>query len=285
MNINGKIKPSKVAMAITLALLPISGMLTSQVALAQEMAPDVNKSMETIQVTATRRSSTVQKVPINISALSPDLLEQQEINELEDIARWVPGLTIVDQGGRSNAPIIVRGLNTNSSGPGSNGGTVATYVGEIPLLVNMRLIDMARVEILIGPQGTLYGAGTLGGAIRYIPNPVDLSITSGSVFTDISQTQESESIGAEGGVILNLPLINDKLGVRMSMNYIDDPGFIDYNYLVKEPGVSLPDPDWDDPSDVAANLTSVEDANGEQTFTGRVALRWQPNDSFDTTLT
>jgi iron complex outermembrane receptor protein len=285
MNITCRIKLSKMAMAINIALLPISGMLTSQVALAQEVAPDTNGQMETIQVTATRRSGTVQEVPINISALSPDLLEQQEINDLEDIARWVPGLTITDQGGRSNAPIIVRGLNTNSSGPGSNGGTVATYVGEIPLLVNMRLIDMARVEVLIGPQGTLYGAGTLGGALRYIPNPVDLDIISGSVFADISQTQESGSIGTEGGFILNLPLINDTLGVRMSMNYLDDPGFIDYNYLVKEPGVSLPDPDWDDPSDVATNLTSVEDANGEQTLTSRVALRWQPSDWFDSTLT
>ena len=208
MNITCKIKLSKVAMAINIALLPISGMLTSQVALAQEVAPDINGQMETIQVTATRRSGTVQEVPINISALSPDLLEQQEINDLEDIARWVPGLTITDQGGRSNAPIIVRGLNTNSSGPGSNGGTVATYVGEIPLLVNMRLIDMARVEVLIGPQGTLYGAGTLGGELRYIPNPVDLDIISGPVLADISQTQESGRTGTEGDIMPKLTIIN-----------------------------------------------------------------------------
>jgi outer membrane receptor protein involved in Fe transport len=149
----------------------------------------------------------------------------------------------------------------------------------------MRLIDMQRVEVLIGPQGTLYGAGTLGGAIRYIPNPVNLEYTEGSVFADVSQTQESGSLGTEGGFIFNAPLIDDTLGMRVSLNYVDDPGFIDYNYLVREPGVSLPDPDWDDPNAVSENLYSVEDVNDEQTVTGRVALRWQPTDWFDSTLT
>ena len=285
MNIHGRIKPSKVAMAISIALLPISGIFTSQFVTAQENSVTVNGSMETIQVTATRRAGTVQDVPINISAISPDLMEQQDINELEDIARWVPGLTITEQGGRSNAPIIVRGLNSNSSGPGSDAGTVATYVGEVPLTVNMRLIDMQRVEVLIGPQGTLYGAGTLGGALRYIPNPVDLEFTSGSIFADISQTKESDNVGTEGGFILNVPLISDTLGARMSLNYVDDPGFIDYNYLVREPGVSMPDPDWDDSVAVAENLTSVKDANSEETLTSRIALRWRPTDWFDSTLT
>ena len=145
-------------------------------------------ALETIEVTATRRAGSLQEVPINISAVTNDLMEQQDLEELEDIARWVPGLTVNDQGGRSESPIIVRGLNTNSSGPGSNGGTVATYVGEIPLFMNLRLLDIDRVEVLIGPQGTLYGAGTLGGAIRYIPKKVDLDFVSGSVNGDLYQT-------------------------------------------------------------------------------------------------
>ena len=273
-------------MAISIALLPLSGVMISQSAYAQQAVPDAEAlDIETIEVTATRRSGTIQEVPINITALSPDLLEQQEINELEDIARWTPGLTITDQGGRSDAPIIVRGLNTNSSGPGSNGGTVATYVGEIPLLVNMRLIDMQRVEVLIGPQGTLYGAGTLGGAIRYIPNPVDLEYTTGAIFGDVSKTKESGSVSGEGGYIANVPLINNKLGLRVSLNYLNDPGFIDYNYVVREAGASLPDPDFNDPQAVAQNLRAVEDANGEETLTARLALRWKPTDWIDSTLT
>ena len=165
MKSNEQRKVSKLATAVAAALIPMSGVIYSQTAFAQEAA---DSGVEKIEVTATRRAGSLQEVPINISAVTNDLMEQQDIEEIEDIARWVPGLTISDQGGRDSSPIIVRGLNTNSSGGGSN-GTVATYVGEVPLFVNLRLFDIDRVEVLIGPQGTLYGAGTLGGAIRYIP--------------------------------------------------------------------------------------------------------------------
>ena len=90
MNNKSRTKRSKVASAISIALLPISGIFTSQLAMAQEAEPEVDEGMEKIQVTATRRAGTVQDVPINISAISPDLLEQQDINELEDVAKWVP---------------------------------------------------------------------------------------------------------------------------------------------------------------------------------------------------
>lgn len=211
-------------------------------------------------------------------------MAQQDIEDLDDVARWVPGLTVTDQGGRSDSPVIVRGLNTNSSGPGSDGGTVATYFGEIPLFLNMRLIDVDRVEVLIGPQGTLYGAGTLGGAIRYIPKAVDLDFTSGEVFGDAYSVSESDSLGGEGGFIFNAPLIDGEMGVRMSLNYFNNPGFLDYNYVVREGGVSLPDPDWNDDAAVSENLRRVEDANGEDTLTARIALRWVPNDWLDGTL-
>ena len=272
----------KIATAVSAALIPVTGGLFVPLAHGQEAT---ESAIETIQVTATRRSGTVQDVPLNISAIPADLMEQQNIEDLDDIARWVPGLTITDQGGREDSPIIVRGLNTNSSGPGSDGGTVSTYVGEIPLFINMLLIDLERVEVLIGPQGTLYGAGTLGGAIRYIPVPVDLDFVSGEIFGGLSSTKESDSIGGEGGFIFNAPLIDGKLGVRMSLNYQDKPGFIDYNYLLREPGVSLPDPDWSNATEVAENIYGVKDAHGEERLTGRIALRYKPTDWLDGTLT
>lgn len=261
----------------------IAGALASPQVLAQE-AQATEKQIEKIEVTATRRSGSLQEVPINISALTSDVMAQQDIEDLDDVARWVPGLTVTDQGGRSDSPVIVRGLNTNSSGPSSDGGTVATYFGEIPLFLNMRLIDVDRVEVLIGPQGTLYGAGTLGGAIRYIPKAVDLNFTSGEVFGDAYSVSESDSLGGEGGFIFNAPLIDGEMGVRMSLNYFNNPGFLDYNYVVREGGVSLPDPDWNDDAAVSENLRRVEDANGEDTLTARIALRWVPNDWLDGTL-
>ena len=141
-----KFQTSLVAAAIAASIAPAS------TALAQEQEAQV----ERIEITATRRTGTVQEAPLNITALTADTLTEQNIGQLEDVARWVPGLTVVDQGGRSDSPIIVRGLNTNTLGPGANGGTVATYFGEIPVLLNMRLTDIERVEVLIGPQGTLW---------------------------------------------------------------------------------------------------------------------------------
>ena len=265
---------SLVALAVASSLVPATN------AFAQTTEAQIEK----IEITATRRTGTVQEAPLNITALTADTLAEQNIGQLEDVARWVPGLTVVDQGGRNDSPIIVRGLNTNSTGPGANGGTVATYLGELPLFLNMRLSDVERVEVLIGPQGTLYGAGTLGGAIRYIPKQVELDMTSGEVYGDVFSLTESDSLGGEYGFVFNTPLINDELGFRASVNYYNDPGFIDYNYVVRQQGVSTADPDWTDADDVAANLRQIKDANGEKTLTGRMALRWTPTDTLDATL-
>jgi len=242
------------------------------------------EGIERIQVTASRRASTVQEAPLNITALDGDVMKDQNITQLSDVARWVPGLSVADQGGREGSPIVVRGLNTNSSGPGSNAGTVATYIGEIPLVVDMKLIDVERVEILIGPQGTLYGAGTLGGAIRYLPNKPILDETSGSLYGDTFTLSESDDTGGEAGFVFNTLLIEDELAVRFAVNYLDEPGYVNYNYVVSESGVSLPDPDFSDADAINTNLKQIEDANFEQTTTAKAMIRWQPNDTFDATL-
>ncbi|MEL0631268.1 TonB-dependent receptor [Pseudoalteromonas carrageenovora] len=275
-------KPSLLTLAISSAVSSV--FLLPNAALAQEEVAAQNKSLEVIEVTATRRSGSVQNAPLNITALDADIMKDQNISELADVARWVPGLTITDQGGRSGSPIIVRGLNTNSSGPSSDGGTVSTYINEIPVSVDMRLVDIERVEVLIGPQGTLYGAGTLGGAIRYMLKEPELDFTSFEVYGDLFQTQESDSLGGEGGFIVNLPIIEDKLAVRASLNVYEDPGFIDYGYVVQEPGVSLPDPDWNDSNAVNENIKNVEDVNGETTTTGRISVRWKATESLEATL-
>ncbi|MBH0092317.1 TonB-dependent receptor [Pseudoalteromonas sp. SCQQ13] len=275
-------KPSLLTLAISSTLSSV--VLFSNTASAQEQVVTKNKSLEVIEVTATRRSGSVQAAPLNITALDADVMKDQNISELADVARWVPGLIITDQGGREGSPIIVRGLNTNSSGPASDGGTVATYINEIPVSVDMRLVDIERVEVLIGPQGTLYGAGTLGGAIRYMLKAPELDYTSGEIYGDVFQTQESDSVGGEGGFIFNLPIIEDTLAIRTSLNLYKDPGFVDYNYVVREPGVSLSDPDWSNTDAVNNNLKQVKDANGETTTTGRISVRYKASESFEGTL-
>ena len=244
---------------------------------------------EEVLVTATRRAATVQDVPINISAVTGDVIIEQGLTNLSDIAAWVPGLHVIDQGARGASRIVVRGLSVDplaaSEALGNSGGeTVSTYVSEVPLYVDLKLNDLERVEVLLGPQGTLYGAGTLGGAIRYIPKKPELETRSLGLRGSAFAYSESEDAGYDLGATANLPLA-DNLALRASIDRLDDPGFIDYDFLVREVGVSDPDPDFSDPADVAANLRSVEDANDEEVTSGRVALRWLPADAIDATLT
>lgn len=241
--------------------------------------------IQEIIVTANRRANTVQEVPINITAIDGNVIRNRRLVGLDELARVVPGLDVVDLGPRDEvSDIVVRGLNTSSLGPTFSNDAVATYLGDIPLPVDLKTNDLERVEVLIGPQGTLYGSGTLGGAIRYIPrrpeNEFEAEIR-GTMFA----LGQSDGLGADTGFTINVPLIDEKLSLRASLDYLDDPGFIDYSFVVRQPGVSNPQPDFSDPADVTANLRRVEDANGEQTLSGRVALRWMPTNSVETTLT
>ena len=249
-----------------------------------EEAQAKSEGIEVISVTSSRRVSSIQEAPMNITALDGDTLKNQNITELADVARWVPGLTIPDQGGRTSSPIIVRGLNTNGSNPDTDGGTVATYIGEIPLKIDMKVLDVERVEVLIGPQGTLYGAGTLGGAIRYLPNKPILDETSGEFYADVFSLAHSEDSGGNLGFVFNTPIIDDEVGIRVAFNHLNEPGFVDYNYLLREPGVSKPDPDWTSSEDITSNLKTKNDVNDEETTTARIMLRWSPNEEFDATL-
>ena len=243
--------------------------------------------IEEIIVTASRRATSVQDAPINITAISGTTIRDQRLVGLDEIARLVPGLQVIDRGPRfETTDIVVRGLNTSSLGPLEFVGddTVATYLGEIPLAVDLKTNDLERVEILIGPQGTLYGSGTLGGAIRYIPRKPQNEFEA-EIRVNTFALGESDGLGADVGFTINLP-INDTFAFRASVDYLDDPGFIDYGFLVQEAGVSNPQPDFNDPADVAANLRRVEDANGEETLSGRLALRWTPASyPVDATLT
>jgi iron complex outermembrane recepter protein len=255
---------------------------------AQDAAEDTELRAQTITVTATRRAESVQDVPLNIAAVGGQQIEEQGFGELADVLAYVPGINVVDRGGRQGNPIIVRGLNADGlgSGDGNNngGGTVATYVGEIPLYVDLKLNDLERVEVLLGPQGTLYGAGTLGGAIRYIPKKPQFDGDTLDVRAEAYQYSEADDLSYSGGLTFNKTLLPN-LAIRGSIDRETDSGFIDYPFVVREIGVSDADPDFSDPADVAANLRRVKDADGEDITSGRIAARWEPASWLDGTLT
>lgn len=264
---------------ISLAVLSMFGGIPA--AFAQTAPPpDEGTQFDEVIVTATRRSQDIQDLPMNISAVSGDDIDRQGIQDLADLTRIIPGIFLVNQGARAASLMVVRGLNTSSiaasEGLGnSSGGVVATYVGDIPLYVDLKLFDMDRVEALLGPQGTLYGAGTLGGALRYIPNRPDTDESSLKVDLDGFGRSHSDGFGSTVTVAMNQPIVKDALAVRAAAGYFYDPGFIDYGYLVREMGVSDPEPVFSDPNDVAANLRREEDADDAETKALRLSLGWE----------
>jgi outer membrane receptor protein involved in Fe transport len=273
-------KPNAIARAMTITAL---GSTLAFPAMAQTDGNDEEATeIERIVVTATRREGSIQDVPINIAALDGKLLEQRGIGDISEALRFVPGIVAIDQGGRNGNPIIVRGINADPLGQGGGndqGGTVSSYLGEIPLAVDLRITDLDRIEVLLGPQGTLYGAGTLSGAIRYIPAKPNFDGNMVELRGDVFNTNESDDIGTDLGVTVNVPL-SDTFSFRASLDRFDDPGFIDQPFVVREIGVSEPDsPRGSD------QLNPQKDVNGQESLTGKVSLRWQPNDSVDALLT
>ena len=264
--------PLSAAVAAALASAAIPGIVAAQ-------DPPADGTVEVFIVSATRRNESIQDVPLNIAAFDGDTLEDREIGDLAELGRNVPGLYVVDQGKRTSNRIVVRGLSlanvSSAEGLGNNGGgTVSTYIGEIPMYIDLGVHDLDRVEILLGPQGTLYGSGTLGGAIRYMPARPELDATTLSFRAGAFDVAEGD-MGVRGGITANFPM-GDNFALRFSVDQYDDPGFIDTPYLVREGGVSDPEPDFTNPADVSANLYSAEDVNTEETLSGRVGVRWAP---------
>ncbi len=147
--------------------------LAAAIAASVTPASVVAQTLEEVMVTATRRAQSTTDVPYNISATTGEQLERAGITDFTKLARSVPGLVFTESGARDsglNSGLIIRGLNVSGSGNTDlisiASPTVSTYVGETPMFVNLHLKDIERVEILRGPQGTLYGSGSLGGTIR-----------------------------------------------------------------------------------------------------------------------
>jgi len=265
-----------VSAIVALSLIP-----TNQ-ALAQERG-----ASDEIFVTATRRATTVQSAPINVSAITGDELERLGLETLSEATRAIPGVNVIDQGGRGGSKIVVRGLNAeplvNNDNSNDGGGTVATYLGETPVFIELKLNDMERVEVLLGPQGTLYGAGTLGGAIRYIPRRPQFDNFSLELRADTYRYSEAGSQSFDVGATINIPL-SSTFAIRGSVDRLADSGFIDQPFVVATPGVSLPNA-LNTSAEIAANFRSVEDVNDEDTWSGRVGARWMPNEAVDLNLT
>jgi len=257
-------------------------------AMAQDAA--VSDDGNAIVVTGTRRTTTIMDAPINIQAIGSEELARQRIDDVRDLADFTPGMTISDTGPGSTGSIVLRGLN--ASDVGSNGASyddsLGVYLGEVPLYYDFKLLDIARVETLLGPQGTLYGLGTLAGAIRYIPNRPNVDEYEGEMHGRFYSKDHGSKPGYQVDGMINIPIVKDHIAFRSATGYYYDPGFIDYPLLINEPGVSLPQPSGTDRptgADYTANLHKREDLNFEKTFTTRNQLLVQTTEDLKVIFT
>ena len=250
------------------ALFPIAAQAqiaeTDDTAIATASSGDTLDN-QTIIVTGSRRAVTLQDVPINISALSSETLEEQRLDTVRDIAAFTPGLSVRDTGA-TGATIVIRGLTTSDAGTGgaTSSSSEAIYFGETPMYIDLKFVDIARVETLLGPQGTLYGLGTMFGAIRYIPNRPDANNIEGSVRARAYDLSHSSDYGVNLDATLNIPIISDFLAFRGSVGYWNNPGFIDYPFLLKQPGISIAQPGGalGNPADEAGSLNYYYNSRG-----------------------
>jgi iron complex outermembrane recepter protein len=190
--------------------------------------------LEEITVSARRREESVQKVPISINALSEEDLAQANVKGIADIAAITPGLQFMQPNGFGATinTISIRGMNTQVGA-----SVVGIYLDDTPVQTRLPAIgnvgnpypvvfDLNRVEVERGPQGTLFGAGSEAGAVRFISNSPSLTEYSGFTHAEFATTQggaPSEEIGAAGGG----PIIEDKLGFRLSVWDRHDGGYVD----------------------------------------------------------
>ncbi|MEO1204362.1 MAG: TonB-dependent receptor plug domain-containing protein [Pseudomonadota bacterium] len=223
---------------------------------------DSASALEEIVVTARKRGDeSVQQIPFSISALGETRLAQLNVADFEDFAYQVPGLTFNDQS-PGERRYIIRGIQSAGQ------QQVAVYYDEVALpgvqsstsdsgsqTPDLKLFDIERVEVLRGPQGTTFGANSQSGTVRIISKKPNLSELEGFASAEFGRSSGASDNNYEIAGVLNMPIVQDELGVRLLAYSGEDAGYIDNRRL------------------------SLEDINSVETTGVRASLRWQPSDT------
>ena len=252
-----------------------------------------------VTVTATRRVTTAQDIPLSITAVSGATLEKEGIQDVAGLAHTMAGVNFTDKGpfsGVNGSNLIIRGLNSEATAGQLALASpvvppVATYVDDTPLFVNLRLQDLDHVEILRGPQGTLYGSGSLGGTIRFVQNAPDPSAFDAKVEAGLSKTDHTHALNEDITGVLNLP-ITETFAIRLNAGWTDDAGFINQPnlYQLDASGVPLSSQPLTPANPVGVNPAiapakwSKDGVNTYEYRNVRLAALWKPNDDFKAQL-
>lgn len=225
-----------------------------------------------IVVTATRKSTVLSRTPASIVAKSQEELDAQGVRSIADIASITPGITFGQSSvlyGTGQTAISIRGVDSQSGIPTTgvyiDDTPIQTRVGVSPSLGNAypQVFDLERVEVLRGPQGTLFGSGSVGGAIRFIMPKPNYDAASMYARAELATTEHGAP-SYEGGVAFGAPLIEDKLGFRASVWYRRDGGYIDR-------------------LDPYTKDLVKRDSNYSDSFSARLALGWRATDNLTLT--
>ena len=260
---------------------------------------DSDIGISEVTVTATRRVTTAQDIPLSITAVSGATLEKEGIQDVAGLAHTMAGVNFTDKGpfsGVNGSNLIIRGLNSEATAGQLALASpvvppVATYVDDTPLFVNLRLQDLDHVEILRGPQGTLYGSGSLGGTIRFVQNAPDPSAFDAKVEAGLSKTDHTHALNEDITGVLNLP-ITETFAIRLNAGWTDDAGFINQPnlYQLDASGVPLSSQPLTPANPVGVNPAiapakwSKDGVNTYEYRNVRLAALWKPNDDFKAQL-
>jgi len=248
------------------------------------------RNLEEVVVTAQKRTERLQDVPLSIAVVSARDIDRRGLVNSEDYLRGLPGVNQTDSGwGQS---IVIRGTETSTESQTYNSGaTVATYFGETPTTntaglgggtsVDLKLVDIERVEILRGPQGTAFGNSSLGGAVRTIPVAPKLNRLEGKVAGGYSVTADTGGDNYNIQAVANFPIVDDRLAIRAVAYQYQDSGF--YRNRAKSDAAFQ--------TNVVARYAAqafaadADEVGSYRALGGRIAALYQVSDDLRLTLT
>jgi iron complex outermembrane recepter protein len=286
-------RTKKLALAALLATLGTAAQHPSWAQTAEATAAS-NTGLQEVVVTAERRSERLMDVPMSVTAIGQEALDEKGLHNIDDLSRVAPGVTFLRNGMSSSgnyndedSDISIRGIDSTAGA-----STTGIYIDDTPIqtrhlnfgTVNPypELFDLDRVEVLKGPQGTLFGSGSEGGTLRFITPTPGLTAYSGYARAEFGQIDgggQNYEIGAAFGG----PIIDGVLGFRISASLREDGGWVDrvtYTRPVPTPTVCNPGC-FGFPADVYTTIPTVTGtaeahSNWHDTQTVRAALRWAP---------
>ena len=239
----------------------------AKAAVAKKSAKTGTTTLDSVTVTAQKRTENARDVAAAISVVGSEQIENQHVTSLVDLAGSLPSVQIETAGAPGQTSIAIRGISSLKVG-----AVVGTYIDDTPLgsssnfarsssyALDLLPYDLDRVEVLRGPQGTLYGAGAMGGLVKYVMKQPDLDTLSGQVGGGVSTISGGTGTGWDSRANINLPIVQGKLGITASVSQNQTPGYVD---------------------NVVTGRNGINDVSQKS---GRLGVLWQPNEDVSVKL-